>query len=445
MGLMDWMWQSEIVSEERARLERYEKAWQAYFGEHPDPLKVLPGKPNDNVIVNYARTVVDKGVAFLFGREPVFELDEGMERSPAEVYLDEVWRANRKMQLLQKLAVNGGVCGHAFVKVTLPRAGEVYPRLVLLSPEYVSVVCDPNDVDLVWRYVIQYAARGKDGARLVIRQVVERDEAGRWTIVDQVSRNDGAFVDVQPPALWPWPWSPVVDCQNLPSPNEYYGLADIERDVLKLNAAINFGMSNLQRILRYHAHPKTWVRGAAAKEVDISVENIIGIPNPQGELRNLEMLSDLSSSIEYVRRLREALHETAGIPEVATGRLESAGNLSGVALQILYQPILERTEAKRLTYGEMLIELNRRLLEMGGYGAGHVCAIHWPELLPSNRLEQLQAAVLAEQVGVSQDTLLTELGYDPAAEAEKRQQGATTLADTLLGAFDAGDEGEEVG
>ena len=72
------------------------------------------------------------------------------------------------------------------------------------------------------------------------------------------------------------------------------------------------------------------------------------------------MQSDLTSSLAYYARLKEALHEVSRVPEVATGKLESTGALSGVALQLLYGPLVQATEAKRLTYGEMLTELNLR-------------------------------------------------------------------------------------
>ena len=36
------MWMAGIVAEERARLERYQKAWDAYFGSVPPALKVSP-------------------------------------------------------------------------------------------------------------------------------------------------------------------------------------------------------------------------------------------------------------------------------------------------------------------------------------------------------------------------------------------------------------------
>lgn len=437
MGLADQLWQGMIVAEERGRLEQYARAWQVYFGKHPKPLKVKEGQPDDNVTVNFARLIVDVGVSFLFGAEPQFDLDsDSSETTPAEGWLNECWRANRKSQLLQKLAMNGGVCGHVFVKIALPRTGGLYPRLINLSPEYVQVICNPDDIDEVWRYLIQYPAVGRNGERLVKRQTIEQNDSGRWMTVDHVSRNGGRF-ETEQESIWPYAWPPIVDCQNLPSPNEYYGIADIEEDVLALNQAINFTLSNLQRIIRYHAHPKTWGRGFKAKELEIGVDGVIALPG-DGELHNLEMTNDLSSSIEYYKRIREALHETAQVPEVATGKVEDVGQLSGVALQLLYGPLVRKTEQKRLTYGEMLVELNRRLLEMGRYG-GQISAIYWPELLPRNAMEERQAALLDHQLGVSQDTLLRQLGYNPDAEREKSRLSETDMAERMLTAFDRGD------
>lgn len=118
---------SEIAAlEEIARARRFKTAWEAYYGQHPKPLKVKSGQPDDNVIVNFARVVVDKGVSFLFGQDVGFELDE-TDTTPAEEWLAGCWKANRKSTLLQKLALNGAVCGHAFVKIV---PGNPYPRIV---------------------------------------------------------------------------------------------------------------------------------------------------------------------------------------------------------------------------------------------------------------------------------------------------------------------------
>lgn len=430
-------------AEERARLERWSKAWDAYFGNLPDTLKVKFNQADDNVKVNYAKLIVNKGVSFLFGQPVGFDLDsDSDERTPAEEWLDECIRVNGGQLLWQKLAINGGVCGHAFLKIAPGSAGStssptVYPRLINLSPEYVTVACDPDDIDIVHRYIIQYPARGKNGERLVMRQTMERAGAV-WTIKDEVSTNGGQFV-TQQELTWNFSWPPIIDCQNLPSPNEYYGIADIEEDVLALNGTINFTLSNLQRIIRFHAHPKTWGSGFNAKELKTGVDDTLVFTNPDAQLHNLEMQSDLTSSINYYLRLKEALHEISYVPEVATGKLENTGQLSGVALAIMYQPLIDRTEQKRLTYGALLIELFRRLLEMSNHGADNLVTLHWPKLLPANRLEDLQAALLEKQIGVSEDTLLRGLGRNPDVEREKRESDSADIAEQMLGAFERGE------
>ncbi len=208
--------------------------------------------------------------------------------------------------------------------------------------------------------------------------------------------------------------------------------------MLALNYSLNFTLSNLQRIVRYHAHPKTWGKGFQANELKIGVDETIILPNVNAELHNLEMTSDLVSLLELYKRTKEAMHETSRTPEVAVGKMDTAGQLSGVALQILYQPLVQKTNAKRLTYGEMLIELNRRLLEMGGYGPDNRTTISWSELLPKNALEERQVLLLDKQLGASNDSLLTKAGYDAEQEREKSSADEDQLGEQLLTSFDRG-------
>jgi hypothetical protein len=426
-----------LSMEEIARLRQFKTAWERYYGRFPKPLKVRSGQPDDNVIVNMARVIVDKGVSFLFGQDVTFEIDE-TTTTPAEEWLAGCWDANRQATLLQKLALNGGICGHAFVKIV---PGAPYPRLVVLDPATVTPTWEPDDIEKVLRYRIQYpAVDPKTGKPIVIRQLIELDGAV-WRITDQVSRADSTQWVTTAENTWPYPWPPIVDCQNLPNPNEYWGLPDLGEDLLQLNEGINFVLSNLARIIRFHAHPKTWGRGFTAQQLKIAVDETIVLPSPDAELHNLEMESDLASSIAFYERLREALHEVARVPEVATGRMENVGQLSGVALSILYQPLVEKTETKRRTYGDLLVELNRRMLALGGFGADNITVLHWPELLPGDALQERQAALLDHQLGASKNTLLQQLGYDAEMEQQKRAEEDATLGEQLLTAFDR-DEAE---
>jgi hypothetical protein len=423
-----------LIAQEIAHAAAIKRRWEYYLGQHPRQLKVRQGQPDDNVTVNLCRAIVDKGVSFLFGQDVSFELVEG-ERTEAEEWLDACWAANRKLTLLQKLALSGAVAGHAFLKIVL-EPGRAYPRLVVLDPATVVVTVAPDDHERVLSYRIQFPTIDQETGRpVVLRQTIVADGT-RWVIRDEKAFSGDRWQTVAE-TVWPYEFAPVIDCQNLPNPHDYWGVSDLEEDVLRLNDAINFLLSNLVRIVRYHAHPKTWGRGFRAEQLDISVDETIVLPSPDAELRNLEMQSDLGSSIQLYLRLREAFHEIARVPEIATGRVEGVGSLSGVALQILYQPLVEKTETKRRLYGDLLVETNRRLLAIGGFGDDLMTALHWPELIPGDPEAEAKTLVLWQQLGVSQDTILRRLGLDPEIEREKRETsaGEATMRaiDTLLG------------
>lgn len=425
-----------LTADERARLSRFKEAWEAYFGRYPAPLKIKAGQPDDTVLVNKVRVIVDKGVSFLFGQDVEFQLDE-TTTTPEEEHLEQVWVQNRKITTLQKLAVNGGVCGQAFVKIQ-PRQPPLVPRLIVLDPSNVTPSWDPEDLEHVWRYRIQWNAIDRDSGKPVVRRQIIEEQARSWSITDEVSRAGGRW-DRLSETLWPHPWPPIVECQNLPSPNEYWGQADVEADVLALVRSRNFTLSNISRILKYHAHPKTWGKGVGASTIDTSVDAMILLQNEKAELHNLEMQSDLASSLEFDRRIDEGIHEISRVPAIATGKLETIGDLSGVALAILYQPLLEKTETKRGTYGELLTELNRRLLALGGFGEELRPKNVWPELLPRDPKAEREALLLDDQLGVaSKETIAGKLGYDWETEQERIEQERQNMGDQMLTQFERG-------
>jgi hypothetical protein len=447
-NLLRDLFMQRVLADDHERLAAYQRAWQAYYGAYPDPLPVSVRAglhPEDNVKLNYARLIVDKGVHALFGQPPTFDLDSRPgERSLAEQWLDACLAANRWPSLLLKLATNGAVCGHAYLKIMPSPA---FPRLIVLSPEYVTVATDPDDVETPVQYTIEWTGPGSaaDGVRgatpIHHRQTIARDatyvgprrgaHAQRWQIVDEQAEGHGPWKTLSV-VNWPYAWPPILDCQNLPQPNLYYGLPDLTPDVLDLIEALNYVASNIVRITRHHAHPKTWGRGFRAQDMKLAVNEIMVLPSENAELRNLEMMGNLGFSHKTLDTLREVLHELAAVPEVTSGKLENIGPLSGVALGILYSPLTDRTTTKRATYGPMLEALAVHLLELsplahGSYGRGSEAwpapgfrgaraDLLWPDVGPSNQLEKRQALLLEKQLGVSQDTILAKLGYDPVIE-----------------------------
>lgn len=434
------------AAETQARLARIRRAWDAFDGTLPKPLPATEKGEDDDTNVNYAAEIVELGAAFLFGDDITFEITTDTEQNPgepsdAEAWLEDVWAENKKALFLQNLALSGGIAGHAFVKIQLDPA-QPTPRLLSLDASTVTVGYDPSDINRVDWYRIEWEevtedpyGRTEDTA-WAHQQIISRD-GNQWTITDRRRNPDRSEWETIDETAWPYPWPPIVDCQNLPRPHEYWGRSDLEAHVIDTAQAARFLLSNLRRIVRYHGHPKTVAKGVRMKELDVSVDGIIGLPSGDADLFNLEMQSDLASSLALYRAVKEGLHETSRTPLAAVGTVENVGQLSGRALRILFMPLLQKTEAKRRAYGHLLETVCERLLEVAGWGT-HRVRVVWPELLPTDPLEDGQALLIDKQLGASQDTLLSKRGYDAALEAEKASTEAAALADAAMSRFDAG-------
>lgn len=86
--------------------------------------------------------------------------------------------------------------------------------------------------------------------------------------------------------------------------------------------------------------------------------------------------------------------------------------------------LLKKIDKKRCLYGELIINVSKAILQLKNFSPDIDITLHWQSPLPQNLLEDLQAAILKEQVGYSKDTTLRELGADPEHENELKQQEA---------------------
>ena len=420
-------------AEDRERARRIRDAWDAYYGNAPEPLRKRKGeRVNDNVRLNYARLIVDAGVAHLFGDELMVKAPEDAPATMQAV-IDEILRRNGGDLLWQRLGLSGAIGGTMFARLLVRDDGTV--RIVCLDPAMVEIEWEPDDFETVRRYVVSWNTVNEYGG-VARRQVITPDGPG-WIIVDQEAVEGGWRTLEETP--WPKPYAPIVHAQNLPSPHEVYGISDLEPDVLRLCTSIERVASNVNRIVRLYAHPRTWGRMIGDPvNMDANPGAVISLENPNAELRNLEMQSDLGSSIDLYRRLVAALHETTRIPEVATGKLDSAGQLSGLAMQILYAPLIQKTETKRRTYGHAIVELMRRAIDLQGGGDSTLVRLGWPPLIPSDPEAERRTAIIDAQLGVSNQTLLERLGYDAASEATRRVVEQRDAAQEQTAAFNAG-------
>ena len=114
-------------------------------------------------------------------------------------------------------------------------------------------------------------------------------------------------------------------------------------------------------------------------------DQIVQFGNADGKIANLEMQSDLASSQNFFLTIRQALFDitrTVDIDSVA----DKLGALTNFGLKVLYNDALAKVNSKRELYGDALLELNSRLLEMNGMD-NDPGEIVWPDVLPVNGME----------------------------------------------------------
>lgn len=420
------------ADEQRSRLERWRRVTLAYQGNGPKALKVKPGKPDDNVKIGKVDTFVQKSVNFLFGKGVTFEIDED-RTTEEEEYLDKVWKRNRKITFLKNVAVNGALYGHVFIRVLPPDPNDPkqLPRFLNIDPMNVNVRWSPNDIeDVLWIHV-SYPAVDRNNRPVVQRQRYESVKQGGYTvgweiIEEQSSPDSDKWVEVNR-LHWPYAFCPIVHTQNLSAPNEFWGKADVEENLVDLIDAQNFILSNLRKIFRYHGNPKPLASGIQQQHLKMDTDELSILPNPEAKFWFLEMSGgNIPSQMEFYETLKAAIHEEAHIPEVALGNLQSVGSVSGIALELLFQPLREITEAKHETYGELLELLNSIVLVMGGY-RDHIDDIEvktiWPELLPKDMMEIRQANQSDLDQGIlSRTTAAGRLGLNLEAEMKKKEE-----------------------
>jgi len=430
--------------EEANRQARITRAWGGYRGEWPDTQRQEPGV-NDNVKLNPARFIVNTGVHYLFGQPFTIAGDFDNRQPPQWAQdVDRLLTVNKQMKFFQKLGINGGVSGHVFVKMLATGAGpkKDLPRWLVIDSSIVSVDTDPHDVDTVLCYTLTYkilvepypgAGRTKT---MTHRQEIEFKENGVsdfqepcWQITDSERAEDQTAFRVISRETWPFPWAPIVDCQNLIVPNDFWGLPDLENDVLDMCQQLQLIASNCAKIVRIYGSPRVVAEGITSDmtdEIDISPENIITLPDPDAKLTVLALNADLSSSLATHKMVYDGLREMTQVPEIATGRTEHATRAtSGTQMAMMFAPLVVKTGSKHLTYGELILELIRRSLVLmdsklpsGVDDPWEIMdmRIEWPEVMPGAAFLERQTLTVDQQLGASMDTLLAKLGYDPEVE-----------------------------
>ncbi|HRC75434.1 MAG TPA: phage portal protein [Kouleothrix sp.] len=404
------------------RLTTMKRGWDYYEGRHPDMLQVLPGEPNDNTRINLARTIVNRGIAFLLGNELTWQFDEtDATTTPAEAYVRGIWDANAKMTLLHEVAQNGFITGVAAIKVAPQPDGTI--RLINLNPVDLRLFSAPDDSDDVWCFVVKYCADDR-GVPVHYAEITERTGprgSATWQITTyRAAGGARSYTPVGGPIAWPYALPPILACKNWPRANCPYGYSDLEDT--DLMDALNLSASSTRKTLRLFPDPQDVLFGASAKGLRRGGEHIWGDLPATARVERLELSADaLDAARQHAIDTRAAIFAGAQMPDISTeARL---GQLTNFGLRVLYMDLLHKNNTKRIMYGGLINRVNQLLAAIGGFGPVET-SFTWPDPLPADELAQIQAVTQKRASGlVDDETLTTELGYDyEDVQARLRQQ-----------------------
>lgn len=418
-------------------------------GQHRPSLKPSREGHNDNVALNFIGLVVNRAVSQTIGGgiEYKFEGDDGEVESPQAEYIHAALDANKQEVLFHRSLLFSCEAGTGYWMLA-PDAqadtkGNMFPRIVVLDPAFMSIKTKHGDFDIVESYTHEYIdidpiTQREVGYRKVFARNFESVEE-RWTITDYISRG-GKWEEVAPPVLWPYPFSPVLHWQNAPSTDSIYGEPDITDDMVLLQDQINYDASNINKIIRLYAHPQRFSKGVIGKSIDIGPDQMPSV-DKDGDIVQLEPVGDIAGPSNFLLILKKAFFDIARMVDIDS--LDAQGALTNFGMKVRYQDNLNKIATKRELFGDAIEELCRRLMIMAGLDPVDVEVI-WPDWMPVNEVEQITAAQQKIDMGItSKQTVAEELGLDWEQEQERmdgERQANDNVGATLLRAFNRGQE-----
>lgn len=434
--------EDSFAKEYNARAGEFAHRWKYYKGDHKKPLKIQSDDIDDNVIVNQIEQFAEDIVGFLIGDGIRFDASGDDVSTPQDDAIKQMWTASRGAILQQMLGLGGCIEGHCAVRL-VPVEG-AFPKLQRLQGKYFSVFWDALDMSRVLWYRLQYVA-GDMGKRVdyvrgrVDGEAVNHDAPG-WTEIIYTRRNEQQaraaggekWQQEINPVIWEFDFPPIVDWQNSPDPNDYYGQCDV-KSAIKLNDGLNLDVSNAQRIVKHHADPKTIGTGFTTDQlVRTEVGGLFTISNPDARVYNLEMQSDGAFVQWLVNVITSQIWQSGGMIDPQQLK-DQVGALTNFGLRVLFNRAIKKTQKKRLLYAEAFEQIAQRGLIIAGVTPPESVTTIWPDVLPEDDTQETQ--VLGQELNlgiIGKQTYRERRGYDNEKEEQRLQDDQ--LANPNIGA-----------
>lgn len=407
----------------RKRSEWFDQVRTYYNGDHPASLDVKDGEINDNAVINMVKQALDRTVGFLFPDMPKLEVDPNVsEETEDEQWLREMWEANGGIAFLHETAYIGGFSGHNYVRVVPPdpAQGDIYPRLIAIDPKSVQTWWKNDDLRRVVFHEVRWTVVGDTTTEDYILDFVNLGKS--WRIIQYRSGNGANVWEEISREEWKIPLPPIIDWKHLPNVRSYYGAGEFDTSLLMLNRQINNVVSETNRIIRYHASPKTVAVGTKAGDVKTTaIDELWAVENPEAEIFNLEMKSDLTASNDHLRFLIKSFLGTSRVV-ILEGTVKDFQRVTNAGVRTVFIDMLSKLIILRWNYGQAIREISRVAAAVGKRGFDVAPTVVYSDPLPTDQTEAVNVLMLERSMQlVSRETASTKRGYMWPEEKSKME------------------------
>lgn len=362
---------------------------------------------DDNITINVTKQTVDRTLSFLFPDMPILQLDPN-GTSPTEIWLNAAFRYNGGAFFLSSLGHKGALSGHNYVKVLPPVDGSEFPRMVSMNPVVPITFWRADDPGII----VWHELRWTVGKQEMLQDYINMSD--HWIISQwQRATGRGAWSRMREDIVWDNTIPPIIAWPHMPDPDSYYGKGEISDNSIMLNDSINRVASDIGKILRYHASPRTIAIGVTSAEIKQSgISKLWTIQNENAKVINLEMQSDLASSTAFLQFLNDMFLAQARVV-IMRGTVKDFQRVTNTGIRAVFLDMIAKNELLRWTYGTGLQNIAQAVLVLGNKTVGQKPTITWTDPLPSDELEEVNKLDIEQRNGwISPESASKLLGHE---------------------------------
>ncbi len=378
------------------------------------------------LIFNYARVFVEKITSYLmtginFAVDAVEDSDGARNKArKAVAALYKVYEDNQLEQLDLETEIDCAVLGDACYKVIWD-TGKKRVRVTAPDIQGIYAWCSGDDISHVWRVASRYTLGAEEVE--IVYGVKPKNKTATivelWTDEDFDLYLDNILVEAKPN---PYGFIPFVIYPNLREPKKFWGISDLPH-IMESQRELNRAMSQLSRILELSGNPIAVLENVEESE-DIAIKPgaVWNIPeDAKAYLLDLLQGGGINLHINYIDLIYRALHDLSESPRSAFGGIER--DLSGVALEIELQPLLQKVRRKRIIRTAAYNRRNEMILKLlekyhGEDFGDNPLRVVWGPVLPKDMVRKVSNEQVLVQTGIhSRRTAMDEVGVkDPDHE-----------------------------